>query len=136
MRLYYYDVKEWSYKHTPGEEKMLALWAHRISPHTKQALPLSINVLSAEDQTEESTPEDTVELVSGLEDYGLDDMHEGLITIPQDDFIALKETLIKSSTAEYLGVVIILSTEASDLNEAEISEFSFELSGKIVSAGS
>ena len=131
MKLFYYEVSEWTYKHTPGEEKLLSLWSKRISTHTKHGVPLSLTCICSENPVDKKEPIGSVEYISDLEDYGLEDMHEGLITIPADDFMVLKETLAKASTADYLGVVINLKTETINLNDAEILEFSFDLTGRI-----
>ena len=135
MRIYYYGVSEWTYRHTPGKEKSLALWTKRIAPDGKYALPLSLTLLCAEDQTEESKSPDTVELVSDLEEYGIADLHEGLMTIPTKDFAELKESLLEASRTDHLHVVITLSTEAANLNAADILEFSFELAWTVTGKG-
>jgi len=122
--LYHYTVEEWRYRQPTDSEKCIHFWA---SPRNSSPLPLSLTVVCTDKEHYQGMPLGSASLINNLEQYAVEDQHEGSISVSKDYFGDIQSALFATSRTEGVTLCLELATSDACLDNAQINRFEFEI---------
>lgn len=120
---YHYTVEEWRYRQPAGSEKSFSFWT---SPRNHSPYPLNLTLVCTNPETTPATSLGSVYLVNNLEQYDIDDHHEGCVSVSGDYFKDL-QTAMFSTISTGVNIYLEIGVREERIDKAEIFEFGFEL---------
>lgn len=121
---YHYVVDEWRYSQPTNSEKIISFWT---SPRETSPRPLTLTLICGTQFLPADKSIGSVSLIQNLNSYGIEDHHEGCVTVSEGYFKDLQTALFATCKLERTGTGLSIGLRDEGIDNAEIYDFTFEV---------